>query len=99
MYMFRRVYTIHVYVKSVRVYVQKSVCMCICSGECTLYMYMLSIVYVYMFRRVYTVHVNVKKSVCVYVQESVQCTLYVYMFRRVYVYSFRRVYTVHVYVK
>ena len=58
--MFRREYTIHVYVKSVRVYVQKSVCMCICSGECTLYVYMFRRVYVYMFRRVYTVHVYVK---------------------------------------
>ena len=69
--MFRGVYTVHVYVKSVRVYVQKSVCMCICSGECTLYMYMLRRVNVYMFRRVFTEYVYVKKSVRLYVQESI----------------------------
>ena len=34
-------------------------------------MYMLSRVYVYLFRRVNTVHVYVKKSVRVYVKESV----------------------------
>ena len=67
--MLRRVYSVHVYVKeSVRVYVQESIhCTCICSGEYTLYMYMLRRVYVYMFRRMYSVHVNVKKSVRVYV--------------------------------
>ena len=48
--MLRRVYSVHVYVKeSVRVYVQESIhCTCICSGEYTLYMYMLRRVYVYM---------------------------------------------------
>ena len=48
-YMFRRVFTEHVYVKK--------------SVHCTMYRYMLSRVYVYLFRRVNTVHVYVKKSV------------------------------------